>query len=483
MSIKKELLSIIAVFLFSIVISSLAAGGTYEWIVWTDDEEVVDLTIDADREGVLRIDGIEKGDTYGYYYVTLEPIGKGNVTFTLKSSSDKSNGEKYEFTVLPMNIVMRKGEIGSLRIADAVRWEIIIIFLLIAANLIIGLIRQKRENMYSYKIMYNIGALVFVIANVILCLIDAFTLDKHLGKYLAHSLMDIANDSVYFIFILFPLILILAAYLFISNLVLIKKEGGGFRNMLGMGLGVFLVGATVFIALTPSFFAINIELNIFISMLLYGLLAYFECMMIGTLFGSIMAEHHVPEFDKDYIIILGCAVGKDGRVTPLLRGRADRAIWFSKKQKEATGKEITFVASGGKGADEVISEAEAVRNYLVEEGIPEDRILLEDKSVSTYQNMKFSNEIIRKDMGESKDKDAKIAFSTTGYHVFRSGYLAQSQGIRVSGVGSRTKWYFYVNALIREFVANIKNQRKNHVINCLIILIVCIVVALLYFFV
>ena len=71
-----------------------------------------------------------------------------------------------------------------------------------------------------------------------------------------------------------------------------------------------------------------------------------------------------------------------------------------------------------------------------------------------------------------------IAFSTTDYHVFRSGYLAGRLGINAEGIGSRTKWFFYPNALIREFVANISNQRTKHIVNSLIISAICVMICI-----
>ena len=74
--------------------------------------------------------------------------------------------------------------------------------------------------------------------------------------------------------------------------------------------------------------------------------------------------------------------------------------------------------------------------------------------------------------------DVKIAFSTTGYHVFRSGHIAFSQGIRAIGIGNKTKWYFHTNALIREFVANMNIERKRH-IEKLVILILFLIILLI----
>ena len=78
--------------------------------------------------------------------------------------------------------------------------------------------------------------------------------------------------------------------------------------------------------------------------------------------------------------------------------------------------------------------------------------------------MRFSKEKIDK-----INKNAKIIFSTTNYHVFRSGVIANEQGIDCEGMGSKTKWYFYTNALIREFIANLVQERKKHIILLLLI--------------
>ena len=96
-----------------------------------------------------------------------------------------------------------------------------------------------------------------------------------------------------------------------------------------------------------------------------------------------------------YILILGCQIRKDGTLTPLLKSRVDRAIEFANMQKKIKGKDIVFIPSGGKGADELISEAEAMKNYLLEQGISKKNILVEDKSTNTYENMSFSYKLVK----------------------------------------------------------------------------------------
>lgn len=200
---------------------------------------------------------------------------------------------------------------------------------------------------------------------------------------------------------------------------------------------------------------------------------YFECMVIGVMVAYGITSHREPSPDQDYLIVLGCAIRKDGTPSPLLRDRLDRAIAFRNRQLAATGKELIFVTSGGQGSDEVISESAAMRRYLVEKGIPEQSILEEDQSTSTLENMQFSKEKI-----EAQNPNANIAFSTTNYHVFRSGLFARRAGMRASGMGAKAKWYFWPNALVREFVGLLTEHRKKQAL--IIIGLIAVYIALVY---
>jgi len=268
-----------------------------------------------------------------------------------------------------------------------------------------------------------------------------------------------------------PFLLIFSLLISISNIKLIKKEGKRVTNLLGIILSFLLVTGLIVIILifmksfssyldpTPKDVAINITRGVISSVFVY-----FECNLLATFFLAIRAGRHKPEFNKDYIIILGCGIRPDGTLYPLLRGRVDRAIAFYREQLEKTGKKAVFVPSGGQGPDEIISEGEAMKRYLIEQGIPEEQILPETRSQNTLQNMQYSKDII-----ESQNPDAKIVFSTTNYHVYRGGMLASSVGMNADGMGAKTKWYFWPNALIRELVGMLVKEMKVHIFLLIII--------------
>ena len=348
-----------------------------------------------------------------------------------------------------------------------IRLSLIIQILLIAYlskvtwGCILYIKEQYKKQKYSYSIIMNLGLVIFLIINIFRQ-VNLLIIDRNLT-----SINDLYNNTLnsfsYFAYFVLPLILVLAIYSIVTNIFLIIKEGFKLHNLLGI---VFGVGITLGACTSQIIYETikNIKLSgyalamkKFIDIGLNAILSYFYCLTLANLYCNIMAARHKPYYDKDFVIILGAKIRDDGRLTPILKARVDKAIQFAKKQKEKAEKNIIFVTSGGKGQDEVISEAEAMKNYLIENGISQSNIIVEDQSTNTLQNMRFSKKKI-----DEKNEDGKIIFSTTNYHVFRSGVIANNEGIDCEGIGSSTKWYFYTNAIIREFVAILFSQKKQH---------------------
>jgi uncharacterized SAM-binding protein YcdF (DUF218 family) len=182
---------------------------------------------------------------------------------------------------------------------------------------------------------------------------------------------------------------------------------------------------------------------------------YLESMWLGAVAAGLIVSRMKADCNRDYLIILGCGMRKDGTPTPLLRGRCDQALKFYHRQLETTGKRAKFIPSGGQGSDEPVSESECMKNYLVSQGIPEDEIIMENRSTTTMENFRFSKELI-------PEEDAKSAFFTTKYHIFRSGIWARRAGFARTAIqseGASTKWYFWPNAFVREFAGLLTQHR------------------------
>ena len=341
-----------------------------------------------------------------------------------------------------------------------VGWTVGIALALTIVILLRAFFRQLRYNPYSYNTIYYTAFALFFLAVLVFHIVlmfqarswgleDVVALPTLFGVLLGSA----AN----YIMLTFPFILVFAILLIVSNLSLIRHEGRRLVNLLGILLAAILIGGEVFLFLFNRYVMGSIwevMAHDLVSNLIASFYLYFECMLIGSIIANAIAVRYEPERNKEYLIILGCGIRKDGTPTPLLRGRIDRALAFAEKQLRETGKELTFVASGGKGPNECVPESEAIRNYLLEKGVPAERILTEDRSSSTYENMRFSKKVI-----EADGKGGKIAFATTNYHVFRSGLMARRVKMRAVGMGAKTKWYFWPNAAVREFVGILTEHR------------------------
>lgn len=143
------------------------------------------------------------------------------------------------------------------------------------------------------------------------------------------------------------------------------------------------------------------------------------------------------ELSADYLIVLGAAVHGD-RPSLSMRERCGAAAEYLSSNPDCVA-----IVSGGQGNDENISEAEAMRVLLIDSGIEDSRIIVEDKSTSTYENLLNSSEFI--------EDDAVIAVCTSEYHLYRAKLIGRGLGLELIGVPARTGYLSVrTNYFIRE---------------------------------
>ncbi len=327
----------------------------------------------------------------------------------------------------------------------------IVYFALVIALLIRGFFRQLQYNPYSYNTIIYMGFALFLLIVLAMQVYLTVQIIRYPDVYQTITILNILLGSAQnYMLISSPFLFLFSATLCVSNISLIRHEGKRLVNVLGIILSFLLVGGVIFIFFFDRYVSGSVR-EVMIHELFANLFAaiylYFECMLIGVMIADAVVVRYEPDPDKDFIIILGCGIRKDGTPSPLLRGRIDRALRFAEKQEALTGKKPVFVTSGGQGPDEPISESASMRRYLLEQGIPEERIIEEDRSTDTMENMRFSKEKI-----QAVNPQGKIAYATTNYHVFRSGLCARRVKMRALGMGAKTRWYFWPNAAVREFV-------------------------------
>ena len=351
-------------------------------------------------------------------------------------------------------------------VKDGVFISCVLIDLFIATSIVLlikAFLGQLEYNPYSYNTIFYMGFSIFSSFVLITYILLTISIINQPAEYIADNIFGaLLNSATNYMLITFPFLFIFSLLLCISNISLIRHEGFRPVNLLGIIMSVLLVGGVVFIYIYDFYFMgsyYELIVHELVTNIFAAVYLYFECMLIGVIIANIIVVRYEPEKDKDFLIVLGCGLRKDGTPTPLLRGRLDRAIAFYKKQKESTGKDLMFITSGGQGPDEVVSESLAMKRYLMENGIPEDHIIEEDKSTDTHENMKFSKEKIME-----INPNGKICFSTTNYHVFRSGLFARYVKMRAVGMGAHTKWYFWPNAAVREFVGLLTEHKIKQLI-------------------
>ncbi|HWQ30831.1 MAG TPA: YdcF family protein [Negativicutes bacterium] len=154
------------------------------------------------------------------------------------------------------------------------------------------------------------------------------------------------------------------------------------------------------------------------------------------------------EIKADYLMILGGGLKKD-QITLTVQERLLTGIRYLEEYPEAK-----VIVSGGHGFGQTVTEAEAMEEYLITEGISADRIISEDRATSTMENFIFSREILER-YGEPKDN--RLVIVTNDFHMFRSKLLARRNGFEPYGISCSTPFYIRTNCYIREYFALIKS--------------------------
>ncbi len=142
--------------------------------------------------------------------------------------------------------------------------------------------------------------------------------------------------------------------------------------------------------------------------------------------------------DMDYIIVLGAQVKETGP-SVVLRYRLDAALAYLEENPETV-----CILSGGQGKNEPCSEAEGMYRYLTAQGIAPNRLIMEDRSTDTSENIAFSMAFI-------EDRNASVGIVTNDFHVFRGVRLARAAGLHnACGVAADSTALYLPNNMVRE---------------------------------
>ena len=147
----------------------------------------------------------------------------------------------------------------------------------------------------------------------------------------------------------------------------------------------------------------------------------------------------------DYLVVLGAQMKANGP-SKALQYRLDEGIRYLTENKDTL-----VIVSGGQGGDEHISEAQGMYDYLVEKGIDKARIIREDQSKNTFQNLTFSGKFLDKEIDS-------VGVVSNNFHVFRAVKIAKKAGYqKVYGIAAKGEPFLQFNNMMREFFGVMKD--------------------------
>lgn len=318
-----------------------------------------------------------------------------------------------------------------------------LIILLILYFMYCMLMRYESRTLWS-----GVGFFGLSMMTIITAFFYAFYYSETLTHY--PLIMDIGvllAAAAVLVILFFPLATIIM--FFVEGIKVIKHEGLKLTNLLSL---IFAIGLFIFLFVGPIFVKSSNKIMTSLYAVISFAVFYLLSVLASYCLSAFLNTFHLFKKRKlDYIIVLGAGI-KGEQVPPLLASRIDQGIEILKKNPKAL-----FIMSGGQGKGEDIPEGEAMARYAINKGIDESKIIIENKSTNTKENLLFSSKLMIKE-------SPRVGLVTTSYHVFRALILAKDLGIRCIGFGSVTKWYFTLNALIREFIGYLSMTWKKHVI-------------------
>ncbi len=255
-------------------------------------------------------------------------------------------------------------------------------------------------------------------------------------------------------------VITLAVFLVLTGVQVLRREGRSPAHALALALGVamlvYLAAGVLAVARgweQPLIWLALIALPV--GWCGYGLLAYLLWSWLYTHLSARLGRRVAA------VVVLGAGLVGGSHVGPLLRARLDRGIAWTTRPRQLRGGAgpALLVCSGGQGPDEDLPEAVAMGAYARERGVPADRVLQEDASTTTQENVRFSARLLAE-----RDVTGPVAVVTSNYHAFRAATLMRAEKVSGYAVGAPTAQYYWPTAVLREYVAIMRDHLRLNVV-------------------
>lgn len=204
-------------------------------------------------------------------------------------------------------------------------------------------------------------------------------------------------------------------------------HGHSFLGIISCSIaGIIVIYYLIGLLLKRKVFAAKVIHTVFTSLLCFGLIAF---LVTETLIIHGSNGHTDTQFQ--YLVVLGCKVN-DAEPSLSLSDRIDAACDYLNAHPD-----VIAVLSGSQGSGENISEAQCMYNELTERGISSDRLWLEERATSTWENLQYSLDMIEEKTGQRPES---IGILSSEYHLYRAGLFAQKLGVQAALIPAQTDW-------------------------------------------
>ena len=254
-----------------------------------------------------------------------------------------------------------------------------------------------------------------------------------------------------------------ASYLVVNGITVTRREGLRPANLLSLLAGAAIVAVTALEFAADRAGSAKLTLLSAVVVLLFG---YVSFLFVSYVIYGFVYSRMATVRAADVVIVLGSGLSGGRQVPPLLASRLDRGMQVYEKLTAQGAAEPVLIVSGGKGGDERVPEAEAMAGYLTDRGFPAARLVREDRSRTTEENIRFSKAIM-----DRSRPGARCVIVTSNFHVFRAAIIARRLGVDGQVTGAPTAAYYWPSAILREFAAVFLSYKLVNVAVCALIVI------------
>lgn len=285
--------------------------------------------------------------------------------------------------------------------------------------------------------------------NGVLLLVVVYVVLEFLGQLFSWSPVLGGAVSAAVSLLLLVSLLVLPFVLVGNGALMVRRESRSLGNLLSLVAGLGMLALPVvglLLVRNATRFTGTLLVVLLVGQALIGFL------FLVFLAHTILYARVTRRTPATAVIVLGAGL-VGGKVPPLLAARLRLAVAIAVDRGTA-GSPVLLVPSGGQGADESRPEGEAMGQWLQDDGVPADSILVEPRAGTTEENLRYSVELL-----EQRGVAGPYLVATNNYHAPRAAILARSLGIDAQAVGAPTALYFLPSAYLREFVAVFSRRR------------------------